>query len=61
MAYRRWVHDNGEGWKWQDPEAILSSIGVSEGAVFVDVECGEGFFTLTCSEDGGKGQEGYRD
>jgi len=32
--------------KWQDPEAILVRIGLQPGFTFVDVGCGDGFFTL---------------
>jgi ubiquinone/menaquinone biosynthesis C-methylase UbiE len=32
--------------KWQDPEAILSKIGVKLGTVFADIGCGGGFFAL---------------
>jgi ubiquinone/menaquinone biosynthesis C-methylase UbiE len=31
---------------WYNPEAILKQAGVSEGVVFMDVGCGDGFFTL---------------
>ncbi len=32
--------------KWQNPEAILTDIGVRSGITFIDVGCGTGFFTL---------------
>jgi ubiquinone/menaquinone biosynthesis C-methylase UbiE len=32
--------------RWQDPEAILETIGLKAGDVFVDVGCGGGFFAL---------------
>ncbi len=32
--------------KWQDPEAILANIGVKPLSVFMDIGCGDGFFTL---------------
>jgi ubiquinone/menaquinone biosynthesis C-methylase UbiE len=38
--------DDPERRRWQDPEAILTSIGLGEGMVFVDVGCGEGYFAL---------------
>jgi ubiquinone/menaquinone biosynthesis C-methylase UbiE len=31
---------------WQDPDRILSEIGVTRGDVFVDVGCGDGFFAI---------------
>jgi ubiquinone/menaquinone biosynthesis C-methylase UbiE len=38
--------DDPERRKWQDPEAILSKIGVRPGTVFADIGCGGGFFAL---------------
>jgi ubiquinone/menaquinone biosynthesis C-methylase UbiE len=38
--------DDSDRRKWQDPEAILTAIGVQKGHTFVDVGCGEGFFSL---------------
>jgi ubiquinone/menaquinone biosynthesis C-methylase UbiE len=32
--------------QWQDPEAILSSIGLKSGFTFIDIGCGGGFFAL---------------
>ena len=32
--------------KWQNPEAILSHIGVRPGQTLVDVGCGEGYFAI---------------
>ncbi len=31
---------------WYNPEAILKQAGVSKSAVFMDLGCGDGFFTL---------------
>lgn len=31
---------------WYNPEKILKEIGLRKGTVFVDVGCGDGFFTL---------------
>jgi ubiquinone/menaquinone biosynthesis C-methylase UbiE len=31
---------------WQDPEATLSHIGLEAGFTFMDVGCGDGFFTI---------------
>ena len=31
---------------WYNPEAILKDIGLHAGMVFMDIGCGEGFFTL---------------
>jgi ubiquinone/menaquinone biosynthesis C-methylase UbiE len=35
---------------WQDPDRILSEIGVSSGDVFVDVGCGDGFFAIPAAQ-----------
>ncbi|HXX88205.1 MAG TPA: class I SAM-dependent methyltransferase [Candidatus Acidoferrum sp.] len=32
--------------EWQNPEAILVSVGLQPGFTFMDVGCGDGFFTL---------------
>jgi ubiquinone/menaquinone biosynthesis C-methylase UbiE len=37
--------DDSERRNWQDPEAILSGIGLKAGDTFVDMGCGRGFFT----------------
>lgn len=39
-------HDESARRKWQDPESILSDIGLRRGDTFVDVGCGDGFFAL---------------
>ena len=43
---RRFMVDDPDRRKWQDPEEILSLVGLREGMVFVDVGCGEGFFAI---------------
>ncbi len=43
---RRFMHNDIERRKWQDPEAILKRIGLDPGDTFIDVGCGEGFFAL---------------
>jgi ubiquinone/menaquinone biosynthesis C-methylase UbiE len=40
--------------KWQDPEAILSGIGLKAGLVFADIACGGGFFSLPAARMVGK-------
>jgi ubiquinone/menaquinone biosynthesis C-methylase UbiE len=39
-------HDDVERREWQDPEAILASLGLGPGQVVADVGAGDGFFTL---------------
>jgi ubiquinone/menaquinone biosynthesis C-methylase UbiE len=35
---------------WYNPEVILKNAGVREGVTFVDVGCGDGFFTLLAAK-----------
>ena len=35
---------------WYNPEAILNEAGLHEGMTFVDVGCGDGFFTLLAAK-----------
>jgi ubiquinone/menaquinone biosynthesis C-methylase UbiE len=46
MTKRRFPANDPERKKWQDPEKILSAIGLSSGMIFVDIGCGEGYFAL---------------
>jgi len=46
--------DEAERKKWQNPEKILPDIGLKRGSTFVDVGCGEGFFTLPAARIVGK-------
>jgi ubiquinone/menaquinone biosynthesis C-methylase UbiE len=46
MTGRRFLADDPERNQWQNPEQILSSIGLREGMVFVDLGCGEGYFAI---------------
>jgi ubiquinone/menaquinone biosynthesis C-methylase UbiE len=48
-------HDEEERRRWQNPEAILADIGLKPGSTFVDLGCGEGFFTLPAARLVGKG------
>jgi ubiquinone/menaquinone biosynthesis C-methylase UbiE len=47
---KRFPHDDAERRKWQDPEAVLADIGLGPGQVFVDLGCGEGFFSIPASK-----------
>jgi ubiquinone/menaquinone biosynthesis C-methylase UbiE len=46
MNKRQFRSDDPERRQWQDPEKILSSLGVAPGMVFIDVGCGDGYFAL---------------
>jgi ubiquinone/menaquinone biosynthesis C-methylase UbiE len=43
---RRFMVDDPERRRWQDPEEVLGLIGLREGMVFVDIGCGEGYFAI---------------
>jgi ubiquinone/menaquinone biosynthesis C-methylase UbiE len=47
-------YDDPERRKWQDPEAILSGIGVKPGVTFADIGCGGGFFALPAAKMAGE-------
>jgi ubiquinone/menaquinone biosynthesis C-methylase UbiE len=42
-------HDEEDRRSWQNPEQILSAIGIQPGTVMVDIGCGEGFFAIPAS------------
>jgi len=45
--HRRWHRFNEEERrKWQNPEQILREVGLKTGQTFLDIGCGDGFFTL---------------
>lgn len=43
-------HDGEERRRWQNPEAILTEIGLRSGHTFMDIGCGEGFFTIPAAK-----------
>jgi len=55
MNKRRFRADDPERKIWQDPEKIFSAIGLSSGMVFIDVGCGEGYFSLPAARRVGPG------
>ncbi|OGO00015.1 MAG: hypothetical protein A2Y58_04725 [Chloroflexi bacterium RBG_13_51_52] len=59
--YRGSFHpfDDPERRKWQDPEAVLSGIGLKPGLIFVDIGCGSGFFALPAARMVGKNGKVY--
>lgn len=42
----RWPAESPERRKWQNPEAMLTDIGLKPGLTFIDLGCAGGFFTL---------------
>jgi ubiquinone/menaquinone biosynthesis C-methylase UbiE len=46
MGPRRFMVDDPERRRWQDPEEIFTLIGLRPGMVFADIGCGEGFFAI---------------
>jgi len=46
MHKRQFGSNDPERRQWQDPDTILSSIGLASGMVFIDVGCGDGYFAL---------------
>jgi ubiquinone/menaquinone biosynthesis C-methylase UbiE len=45
--------------QWQDPEAILTGIGLKPGMTFADIGCGAGFFALPAAQIVGKSGKVY--
>ena len=51
------LRDEQERRKWQNPEDILAEIGLRPGMTFMDIGCGQGFFTIPAARivgDSGK-------
>ena len=46
MHKRQFGSNDPERLQWQDPDTILSSIGLGPGMVFIDVGCGDGYFAV---------------
>lgn len=46
MPHRQFPTNDPERRKWQDPEKILTKIGLAPGMIFVDIGCGDGYFAL---------------
>ena len=57
MTRHRFSFNDPERARWQNPESILSELGLHSGCTFIDVGCGEGFFALpACELVGPKGK-----
>ncbi|MCM1566423.1 MAG: class I SAM-dependent methyltransferase [Dehalobacter sp.] len=56
MVHRQFPINDPERRKWQDPEKILTDIGLKRGMTFVDVGCGDGYFSIPAARM--VGQEG---
>lgn len=54
MPYHKFYADDAERRKWQNPNNVLASIGLNLGFTFVDVGCGDGFFTIPAAKIVGK-------
>lgn len=50
----RFAADNQERRRWQNPEAILTEIGLKPGFTFMDIGCGGGFFALPAARLAGE-------
>ena len=46
MSAHKYCHEEKERRRWQDPEALLGGLGLKHGMTFVDIGCGDGFFTF---------------
>jgi ubiquinone/menaquinone biosynthesis C-methylase UbiE len=50
MSCHRYFGEEALRRKWRNPEVTLKSVGLSAGMVFVDVGCGDGFFTIPAAQ-----------
>jgi len=53
MNKRQFRSDDPERRQWQDPEKILTLLGVAPGMVFIDVGCGDGYFAIPAARRAG--------
>lgn len=58
MAYHGYVDDQ-ERRKWQNPEAILTGVGLKAGLTFMDIGCGRGYFALPAARIVGESGKVY--
>jgi ubiquinone/menaquinone biosynthesis C-methylase UbiE len=50
MSSRRCLAEETLRRKWHNPETTLKDIGLCSGMVFMDIGCGEGFFTIPAAK-----------
>ena len=50
MNRRRFYGNETERRKWQNPDAILTAIGLKPGFTLIDIGCGEGFFAIPAAK-----------
>ena len=59
MSPRRFTYDDPGRLRWQNPESILKEIPLLPGMVFIDIGCGEGFFSVPAAGIVGPGGRVY--
>jgi ubiquinone/menaquinone biosynthesis C-methylase UbiE len=50
ISSHRFFAEETQRRKWNDPEETLKNIGLRLGMVFMDIGCGEGFFTIPAAQ-----------
>jgi len=59
MSKRRFKSNDPDRRQWQNPEDILSGAGLRPGMTFIDIGCGEGFFSIPAAHIVGNGGHVY--
>ncbi len=50
LTASKYPYNEKERRRWQNPEAILGEIGLRSGLTFIDIGCGDGFFTIPAAK-----------